>query len=225
VIAIIAILAAMLLPALNKARTKAQGTKCLSNLKQIGTNVFFYAADNNDRLLRGYSFKYAGDGIDRFWIYHLAPYYGFKNLGNFYKLPALECPSVTGNKSGGTTNMGYAYNGDYFGYRADVAGSRGIGYDSMLTRVYAQTIYIGDRADDSSALASSPEFRCAAAITYSYLGLRHSNGSNYWYLDGHAKWLSKSDLYDNRTVAYRGTFYPAAWLTANVNPDFTTRKD
>src|SRR5437763_301100 len=50
VIAIIAILAAMLLPALAKAKTKAQGIQCMSNLKQLQLVWHFYADDNNDRI-------------------------------------------------------------------------------------------------------------------------------------------------------------------------------
>src|SRR5438552_19010644 len=48
VIAIIAILAAMLLPALSRAKLKAQGIKCMSNGKQMMLAMHLYTADNGD---------------------------------------------------------------------------------------------------------------------------------------------------------------------------------
>src|SRR5207248_6062127 len=50
VIAIIAILAGLLVPALARAKTKAQGIMCLGNLKQLQLCWLMYPDDHNDRL-------------------------------------------------------------------------------------------------------------------------------------------------------------------------------
>lgn len=50
VIAIIAILASLLLPALNAARERAKSSQCISNLKQFGYAMIAYTSDNKDYL-------------------------------------------------------------------------------------------------------------------------------------------------------------------------------
>src|SRR5213592_3866026 len=50
VIGIIAILAAMLMPALGKAKAKAQGIQCLNNTRQMMLAYLMYAEDNRDRV-------------------------------------------------------------------------------------------------------------------------------------------------------------------------------
>jgi prepilin-type N-terminal cleavage/methylation domain-containing protein/prepilin-type processing-associated H-X9-DG protein len=109
VIAIIAILAGMLLPALAKAKTKAQGIKCLNNLKQLQLCWVMYAHDNDDKLILN-DLGSANAWIDGRFTISSAPdwtniiiitngqLYKYNTSLEIYKCPADERWPKTGTK-------------------------------------------------------------------------------------------------------------------------------
>src|SRR6266581_2726696 len=68
VIAVIAILLALLLPALSGAKAKAYRVQCMSNLRQLSTTWHVYADDNNGRLVsNGYGNRPLPD-VNKLWV-------------------------------------------------------------------------------------------------------------------------------------------------------------
>ncbi|MDD4539773.1 MAG: prepilin-type N-terminal cleavage/methylation domain-containing protein [Lentisphaeria bacterium] len=113
VIAIIAILAAMLLPALAKARNKAQNMSCISNLKQLGLASNMYTDDNEPRIVPANGSRNAATPA---WGDSLLPYAGDLKVFKcpFNKL-AIKMKGTTPdtiwrhNDTGVPANTGYSY--------------------------------------------------------------------------------------------------------------------
>jgi prepilin-type N-terminal cleavage/methylation domain-containing protein len=113
VIAIIAILAAMLLPALSKAKLKAQTIGCLSNLKQLGLFLQFYTDENNDTF-PGHRAQQPALGANDWWGNYLAQY--AKGNSNLF-----HCPVLQGERNQYTPKFKWNWN------TPDLPGSR-VGY-------------------------------------------------------------------------------------------------
>ncbi len=189
VIAIIGILAAMLLPALNKAREKANAARCISNMHQWSLALGMYQDDWNDY------FPYDGYADNpvvvsqnkEAWFNVLAPYIGQQPLTNLYldgKFPTPRngsvwvCPSAT-NKT-----PSVSLNNAVFYYALSVCthqeGDTSIRFRRNQYVMPANTIVFCEEPEDSYPETSG----IYDVVT------RHSGGSNFVMADGHVEWVS-----------------------------------
>ena len=216
VIAIIAILASMLLPALNQAREKAKTIKCVGNVKQLMMCVTNYADDYN-----GY-FPVARDNhLNVTAEFTLNSTYSYWNSLlfslNYYKNKNLvDCPTKISTPP---TEPGTAYN-QFTDYGWN---HRGWGYESEITKIGAgdrpttfgghvkiikikspsQFIVMGDnRPNDTFYALGWPGTGDPGANNIPYL---HSKGLNVGFADGRASRLSFFEAIDpaNRAMWLR----------------------
>ena len=156
VIAIIAILASMLLPALSRAKVKAQGIQCVNNIKQIGVAHFMYVNDTGKTM----PYQQPGETYD-LWMKKLVNGYAFVNKVRVCPVAPEQNPWVQKSTllAGfgmvdqawqwiyGTTNYqgSYGINGWFYSGQSDplkeFGNESGIG-NAARTPVFADSVWV-----------------------------------------------------------------------------------
>jgi prepilin-type N-terminal cleavage/methylation domain-containing protein len=203
-IAIIAILAAMLLPALNTARSTARRIACLSNLAQQGVAYMSYANDNNDEMPFRTNTHSDTVGQSRY-LNAIDELYAYCGTG-LKAREAWRCSEFRTTQTGDNyyneirkTGGGYASWLPVYEYdtrRFKLGDPRVNGTYQRKLRTLSGGYMVGNRLQflTGSAILSSDIYR-TGVIAY-YAPIRHTGGSglpkgaNNLYSDGSCKWIN-----------------------------------
>lgn len=206
VIGIIAVLVALLLPALSHAREKARSTKCQSNIRQLCTATLAYVADHGGKFPKAYDTEItSGSVINRSWDFVTVTTASSSEvkpgalMGRYTDGKIYQCPSFQG-VSPGTEDpfTGYNYNTSYIGhgqFEAITEPARigqvknparcalfGDGEYSVGANKYMRAPF----SDVEGGGDGDPSVRCAGTQ-----GFRHLGRTNVGFCDGHVESLDE----------------------------------
>ncbi len=194
VIAIIALLLAILMPSLNKARDQAKGITCRSNLRQIGLAAMLYAEDNDNQVPRNF-----GN-----WILYFMPYIGGQStdIKDYREVDVYNCPKYPDKKQ----TLDYVVNSwkdgvsEFIGF-SKLSEFRQPGLKIYLAdNEYSQWRPIVKNEDDlrnnrglfdcwkPPHLPTGPDKDRRVARD------RHRDGCNAMFLDGHSDWVQAEKM-------------------------------
>jgi prepilin-type processing-associated H-X9-DG protein/prepilin-type N-terminal cleavage/methylation domain-containing protein len=236
VVAIIGILAALLLPALSRAKTHAQSAVCKNEMRQIGGALQMYIHENGSKYpyYLGSAGPSYGDAVGTegravglvYWSSKLFPYYGVRWTNSGWRCPGYE-GLTTGPQKGGASRFGsFTYNlagamAEDFGYPKHF----GIGpvvYWSGDTAVFegqvkvpAEMLSVGESrfgGASNNALGGFDSMECGSLPEF---GLRHGKNFNQLFCDGHVQSMNPWALFNPTNSAVLWNYdhepHPEMW--------------
>jgi prepilin-type N-terminal cleavage/methylation domain-containing protein len=210
-IAVIAILAAILIPVISVVRSSAEAAVCATNMRQIGQAIQLHVSDNNGRLpgptyreqALFYQWNSAGIRHQGHLISHLAPYLEGEPKGSGSggaNLPSFLCPSWVSSKGflpGELITKGVAFQAErrFFGfYHPDPEKSGGQVLMSQITPEMMKMAVLWETDQmDGTAYGNSKNERLAEAPV-------HKSHRHYLYIDGAVRAIALDEQDDAQIV-------------------------
>ena len=217
VIAIIAILASMLLPALNKARERGKAILCVSRQKQLGVAIELYGNDNEGWFPHQYGGvynDYQTSAYSRLAMYANGPKYSdianeastITRAGIIAKSPKIFfCPSVNLDSF---TNPDFAVYAMSFKYGSVAPTSWGICQplqkgipikNSTKAAKSSAVILASDSYQNGEGRAMTVLLRQKTS-SFGLVHTRHNKRANLLFADGHVLSASGSEIFDNASI-------------------------